>query len=171
MDLKQTLLENRSKEGVRKLADWIGTDGGRFQQFWDLMLSGEEPYSSYAAWVIDHSLLQHVDGLLPHRAAAFQALQEDHHPAIYRNVLKHLSRVPIPEEIEGPFYDLAISWIGNPQLPAAIRVHSMELAYQIGKEWPELLAELKQVIAAHLDDGSAGFRSRGNKILKRIGNP
>lgn len=169
MDLKKTLKEKRSKEGVLSLADWIGADEDRFQLFWRQMLAKEEPFSSYAAWVVDHSLQQHPAHFQSVFTEAYAALLEaGHHVAIPRNVLKHMGAATIPEEIEGALYDRAINWMGNPQQPAAIRVYSMELAYQIGKSWPELMDELEKVIQAHMASSSAGFRSRGRKTLKRI---
>ncbi|MEL6654047.1 MAG: hypothetical protein AAFQ87_24905, partial [Bacteroidota bacterium] len=80
----------------------------------------------------------------------------------------HLSRIAVDEEIEGELYDLAIEKVGNPQVDVAIRVHCMEIAWNIAKPWAELREELRLVIEGHFEDGSAGFKSRGKKILQRI---
>jgi hypothetical protein len=168
LDLKKALIEKRSKKGVQELAAWVGTDAARFKELWELMASREEPYASYAAWVFDYCLQENPQLIEPHFEQAIAALEEAHHEAIYRNILKHLAVMKIPEDYQGLLYDYSLNAIGNPQKSIAVRVHSMEIAFQIGKAWPELLEELQQVLEAHIGEGSAGFRSRGGRILKRI---
>ena len=44
----------------------------------------------------------------------------------------------------------------------------METLYQFGKEFDWVHDELKLIIQQSIMDGSAGYKSRGKKILQRL---
>ncbi|MEL7532758.1 MAG: hypothetical protein AAFN10_15675 [Bacteroidota bacterium] len=168
MDLHQILKARTNRDHMVEIAEWVGEDPKRFAEVWRLVNCGEEPTAPYASWLMDFCLQLHPNHLLPYRKGAFDLLQQPLHNMIHRNIVKHLYRVEIDEEIEGELYDLAINKISNPQVEVAIRVHCMNIAWKIAEPYPELREELRLVIEGHIGDGSAGFKSRGKRILKWI---
>ncbi|MFK7922133.1 MAG: hypothetical protein AB8H47_09260 [Bacteroidia bacterium] len=169
MNLYEILKARTNRDHMVEIAQWVGEDADRFAEVWRLVNCGEEPTAPYASWLMDYCLQLHPPHLLPYRKGALDLLRQPLHNMIHRNLVKHLYRVPIDEDIEGELYDLAINKINNPQVEIAIRVHCMDVAWEIAKPWPELREELRLVIEGHIVDGSAGFKSRGKRVLKRIG--
>ncbi|MEM6342852.1 MAG: hypothetical protein AAF927_03195 [Bacteroidota bacterium] len=168
MDLYQILKGRTNRDHMVEIAEWVGKDAERFAEVWRLVNCGEEPTAPYASWLMDFCLQLYPDHLLSYRKGAYELLQQPLHNMIHRNLVKHLYRVEIDEEIEGDLYDLAINKISNPQVEVAIRVHCMDIAWKIAEPYVELREELRLVIEGHIADGSAGFKSRGKRILKRI---
>jgi hypothetical protein len=52
--------------------------------------------------------------------------------------------------------------------PVAIKVYSMEIIYRFYNDYPEIMQELYAIIESQIDGGTAGFISRGVKIMKKI---
>jgi hypothetical protein len=64
-----------------------------------------------------------------------------------------------------------LQWLRSAKVAVAIQVWCMDIAARIAMPYPELREELAFVIEAQLPYGSAGFVSRGKKILKQLTAP
>ena len=83
-------------------------------------------------------------------------------------MIRALSFVNIPEDYQGEYADLCFELLNNPMEAIAVRIFAMEILWNITRNYPELAPELALVIREHLPNGSAGFKSKGRKTLKRI---
>jgi hypothetical protein len=118
---------------------------------------------------MDHTLERKPELLNTILDDAVAALLQPQHDAVYRMLLKAFDRLPnIPEQYQGVLYDRAIRWILDPKASVAVRVFSITLAAKIAEGIPELQEEVCLTIESQLEYGSAGFRSRGGKVLKRF---
>lgn len=151
-----------------RAVEWVGGDRKRWNMLWELLMRNEEPLSRRAAWALDIHFHKYPHMLDLNILELLKTLEKPCHTALQRHLVKMLSVAPsLPEEYHGELFDLGIRYTDNAVLPVAIRVHAMELAGRIALLYPELLNELKTVLEAHFKEGSAGFRSRAKKWLKK----
>lgn len=169
MDIKTALEENRSKEQILRIRDYIGTDTTRFDELMQLIFHSESPIPQRASWTMMHCADAHPELLTPYLGRLFQHLrQEGLHDSIKRNSLRALQKVDLPEQVMGEAADICFAYLANPNEAVAIRVFSMNVLWNICKKEPDLSNELKLLIEEFMPYGSTGFKNRGNKILKAI---
>lgn len=160
-----------SRQQMDKAVAWVGDDPERYRELWDIVMLNEDPISRRAVWAMDIHFSKWPYMFKIEADKMFEVLHNPCHTALQRHFAKMLSMLPIfPPEHTSTLFDLGIEWTNNAILPIAVRVHAMELAGRIALPYPELQSELKTVLSAHLDEGSAGFKSRANKWLRRIGH-
>jgi hypothetical protein len=93
------------------------------------------------------------------------------HDAVKRNTVRALQTVPVPEELAGEAAELLSQYIADPREPLAVRCFSMTAFFNLGKNEPDLLEELRLVIEDILANETAGsLHARGKKVLKDIQN-
>jgi hypothetical protein len=97
-------------------------------------------------------------------------LQKPVNDAVKRNTLRVLRYVEIPEDLMGIAADICFKYLLSGKEPVAVKVHAMDVLFNITRKFPELKEELKLAIEDQMPFGSAGFRSRGGKILKSLNN-
>jgi len=88
---------------------------------------------------------------------------------VLRNMLKVFSEtnVQLSEGNRSILINLCFDYLtGN--MPVAIKVYSMEIIYRFCTDYPEIMQELYAIIESQMDGGTAGFKSRGTKIMKLI---
>ena len=169
MDLKTQLLSEHSKTNANLIKEWIGVDKERFALLIQLFLENEYRVSQRAAMVLGHIHDTHPDLLQPFLTQIIKHLSKpDIHDAVKRNIVRILQNVEIPEEHYGEVADVCFTWLEDPNVAVAIRAFSMTVLWNVCKEVPELMPELKATIEDWIDYGSAGFKSRGKKVLKMI---
>ena len=168
MDLKSLILAEHSKAHTMAVAQFIGNDHEKFGELWELVKNGEPPVHRRAAWVMDACVEANPVLFEPYLVDAIDFLPRPNHNAIHRNLTKVLARMNIPEDLQGQLYDICLNWLISPQIHVAIKAHSMVIAYNIAKGIPELEEELAFVLKDQMEFNSAGFKSRGMKILKKM---
>lgn len=170
MDLSSALLAEHSQSQAQYIADYVGNSPERFAQLVDIMLGEDALLRQRSAWVLSKICDAHPQLLQPHLRPLLDALQgrEDLHPAVLRNSLRSLVGQPIPEDQQGEWFGYCLAVVQNPQYPVAIRVHAMQIAFELSQPYPELQQELRMVLETNSPEGSAGFRSRASKLLARL---
>jgi hypothetical protein len=169
MELADALYQHYSKAGMKYIAAQIVSGAWSFHALWAIVQTAERPLPQRAAWAMDHTLERKPELLNTILDDAVAALLQPQHDAVYRMLLKAFDRLPnIPEQYQGVLYDRAIRWILDPKASVAVRVFSITLAAKIAEGIPELQEEVCLTIESQLEYGSAGFRSRGGKVLKRF---
>jgi hypothetical protein len=170
MDLRSTLSQRCHKETSHQIARYIGSDQGRFSELMELVLGDDDQLSKYSAWVVQHCLENNPQLIEPHLEAMIQNLGKSNlNDSVVRSTVKALAETEIPEYLQGRVLQLCFDYLLDPKVAVAIRVHAMQAIFNISKNEPDLLMELLEVILEWMPYGSAGFNSRGRKILKDIG--
>jgi len=93
---------------------------------------------------------------------------ENIHVAVKRNTVRLLQNVEIAEDLMGTIADCCFNFLANPNEAVAVRIFSMSILYELCKKEPDLANELKIIIEEFMPHGTAGFRSRGTKVLKGL---
>lgn len=170
MDIRTTLSQRCSKEISHQIAAYIGNNQRRFSELMELVLGDDDQLSKYSAWVVQHCLQKQPQLIKPHLEAMIQNLDKPNlNDSVVRSTVKALAETGIPEHLQGRVLQLCFDYLLDPKVAVAIRVHAMQTIFNISKNEPDLLMELREVIQEWMPYGSAGFRSRGRKILKEIG--
>ncbi|MEO0583746.1 MAG: hypothetical protein AAF135_16080 [Bacteroidota bacterium] len=169
MDICTYIIDQpHSKEVVAEVVAYIGRDPQRMDELMQGFMTGSYRLAQRAAWTIRKIGDTHPDMVQPYISDLIPLLQAEVHDAIPRNILALFAQWELPEDTWGPLWDLCFEWLNNPQKPIAIRVHAMTVLGNIASHYPELAGELHMVIESHMPEGSAGFQSRGRKILKKL---
>ncbi|MEM9821639.1 MAG: hypothetical protein AAF985_11225 [Bacteroidota bacterium] len=168
MDLKTELLAEHSKTQALKIASYVGADQERFDALMYLFLEEEYRVTQRAAWVILFAVEAHPALLKKHLRKVVENLAQPLPDAVKRNTLRILQSWDLPEDLLGFTAEICFQFLDDPKEAVAIRVFSMTVLYNICVKEPELANELRLVIEDHLPHGTAGFKSRGKKILKAL---
>jgi hypothetical protein len=82
--------------------------------------------------------------------------------------LRLLQDREIPDTVLEEAADVGFKIMESKGEPIAVKVFAMTMLANICKKVPELKNELKLIIEDQMPYGSAGFRSRGGKILRQL---
>lgn len=169
MNMREEILRDFSKVKAMEIAAYIGKDQKRFDTLIDLFLYDESlRVTQRSAWILSHVSDHHPPLLKPHIKKLWINLQKPQSDAIKRNTLRVFQDFPIPKSVQGIAATICFDYLADPNEAIAIHVFAMSVLFNIGKEEPDLLPELKMMIEEMLPNGSPGIRSRGNRILKGI---
>jgi hypothetical protein len=169
MDFKTALLDVKSKQQAQILTDFIGADQGLFDELMAHFFGEEYRLTQKAAWIMLHCAKRYPFLINPHLKQMVYNLQDPQLPvAVKRNSVRILQDIEIPEDLMGIAADCCFNFLADPKEAVAVRVFSMTVLYNICQKEPDLGNELKILIEEFLPHGSAGFKSRGNKILRNL---
>ena len=169
MNIRNELLADRSKANIVRISKYVGDDAERFQTLVDLFLNDIPRVNQRAVWVMVYCAQAYPNLIYPHLKVLLKNLERpDAHNAARRNTTKILSEIDIPKKHQGQALDICFNFLLSMQEQIAVKVFSMQVVFNISKNEPDLLRELAVVIEDQLPYGSAGFKVRGNRILKGI---
>ncbi len=168
MNFREQLLSELSRKNIDYIIHCIGDRQDLFDEIVGLILHDTDPVPARAAWVAEGVSEQFPEMINPHVTSLIRALPACTHPGTRRNVLKILSRTPIPEEEQGMLIDQCFGWMLDLNEPVAVKVYCMQIIANHLDTYPELSNELREVIEDQWDRNSPGFQSRGRKILRMM---
>jgi len=170
MDIRATLLVEHSKANTMKVVNYIGKDQVRFDILMKHFLANEYQVTQRAAMAVGHAADRHPPLIKKHLKNLLENLRRpDIHDAVKRNTIRLFDKhFNLPEELLGIAAELCFTYLNDLQEAVAVRAFSMGVLYKICQQEPELGNELIMVLEDHIPQGSAGFKSRGNKILNKL---
>ncbi len=170
MTLREEILKEHSKPHAIYLCNKIGPNQEAFDELLELFLGDDYRITQRAAWVVSHCAEAHPWLIEKHLKSIIENLQKPVHVAVKRNTLRILQFIDIPEDLMGITADICFQYLNSGKEPVAVKVFAMTNLYNIVKVYPELGEELKISIEEQMPFSSAGFQSRGKKILKALAN-
>lgn len=168
MNLREEILREHSKAQTMRIANWIGNDPKRFARLATLFLEGEYRITQRAAWVISHCADSYPNLIIPHLGDFLGLAENPPHVAVKRNVLRVMTLIKIPEDLEGNAYDLCYSLARQSKEDVAVRCHAMTILTTLALKYPELKVEVCDIISSLRDHDSPGLRSRSKKLTKML---
>jgi hypothetical protein len=169
MDLKTELLREHSYENSEKIAWDIMESPQYLNVLFELFWENDYRITQRASWVIiiitewkPKLIKPFVDDMI------LRLKKEGINDSIKRNTVRILAEFPIPAHMEGEITEICFKFMNNPSEAIAIKVFSMTILERMVEKHPELKPELIYAIETGMEFGSAGFRSRGGKILARL---
>lgn len=168
MDWEKLIREAENKHQVKSLASFVLAHPEEINSLMNVYSHSKYRITQRASWILSHIADERADLLTPFLPNMVDQIKETNSQAVKRNTIRIFQLMKIPESLEGEVVEICFSFLKNPNEAVAIRVFSMTVLYNISVSYPELLNELTYIIEEHMPYGSAGFKSRGKKILKAI---
>ena len=168
MNLRDELAKPRSKRQVALVVHYVGNDAERFAELIEILKSDNEKICISAAWSMSHVLDENIELAYSQLSTLIQRMQDNTHISVRRCVLRAFQSMEFPSEYLGEITDLCYKYFTSQDQPAAIRIFAMTVLYNISLTIPELQHELVVLIEDRIEFESAGYQSRGKKILKDL---
>jgi len=169
VDFRQILCDS-SKKIAEIAASCVLDEPERIRQVTEIMLADEYPYSHRAARVLEICSVQFPELFDKQQNNIIPALHKVRSEGIIRGILKIAADCPVKlsKKNRGILLGLCFDWLSDISQPVSIRVHSMQFLYNISVHEKDIRDELISILEAGYADGSAGFRSRADKILRKL---
>lgn len=167
MELKKLLNPFPVKKEAKLIAKSIVDNPLYMTELWNICISSEK-HSWRATWILDkvHNISPDLVRLyLPQMIELVPSLSNE---SKLRQYLKLISLEPLPNNISGDFINYCFEALISTTSAIAIKVYAMQILYNFSLQEPDLQNELVLVIEEQMENGSAGFCSRGRRILKAI---
>jgi hypothetical protein len=168
-DFRQILCDS-SKKVAEIATSCVLDDPKRISQVTEIMLADEYPYSHRAARVLEICSGQFPELFDKQQNTIIQGLQKVRSEGVIRGILKIVADCPVKlsKKNTGILLGLCFDWLSDLSMPVSIRVHSMQFLYNISVHEKNIRDELISILEEGYADGTAGFRSRSDKILKKL---
>jgi len=167
-ELKKLINFGNGRANANRIVDALYQRKELFPLLMEIYLSDEEPVSRRAAWAIDLYSEKNPELLVPYITRMAEGLFSFQHDGMKRHTLRMLGRFPLPEHLSGSLITLCFDLMLSCHEAPAIKVYAMEILYNASIEEPDLRQELADSITLRFTEESAGFQSRGEKILERL---
>jgi hypothetical protein len=135
----------------------------------DIALHSNHPKSWRAAWLMDKIHEINPALITPLVGDMIQQIKTEQNVGKKRHFLKLVSLGNIPPEEQGFLFDYSFNAFTSAKEPLAVRVHAMQILFNISETElglkPEVLAIIEHEMENH---SSAGIISRGKKLAKNL---
>jgi hypothetical protein len=169
MKLTEQVNKASGLASYKAIANHIGDDPTLFSELIHIFLTGSWRTNQRVATPLILCLKQFPHLIEPHLAHFIANLRNSTtHDATKRNTLRILQDVEITADCQAEATEICFDLLTNNKTPIAIKVFAMTVLGNIAAQLPELKNELIIVIEDLLPYGSAGFVSRGSKIMKML---
>jgi len=169
LDFRQILCDS-SRKVAEIAASCVLDEPIRTEQLTTLILADKYPFSERASRVLGICSEQFPELFEKQQKRIIPALQKMKSESVIRNLLKIVADCPVTlsKKNKGILLGLCFDWLSDISKPVSMRVHSMQFLYNISVHEKGIRDELISILEAGYADGSAGFRSRADKILKKL---
>jgi hypothetical protein len=158
-----------SWENLNFMVREIGRHPELFSGLMEIALYGTEAKTWRAAYLADKIHDEYPELLLPFLDKIIQQLKLETNSGKKRHFLKLLSMNKIKEQHFGFLVDYCLTTLDSAKEPPAVRVHAMQVLYNISEKEPGLKAELLATIEHEMEyHSTAGIRSRGSKLAGKL---
>ncbi|WP_339816284.1 hypothetical protein [uncultured Imperialibacter sp.] len=166
--MEEELMRDRSKQNVERMANQMGDEPAQFGLLMDIFFDGSYRATQYSAHLLGKCCDLHPHLILPYLGKMIDLLDEEVHDSLKRNILRTMQFVDIPEEHWDKTVQYCFELLQSRKEPIAVKVFGMTVLANLCEKLPELKNELRIIIEDQMPYGSAGFKSRGSKILKKL---
>ena len=122
-----------------------------------------------AVWIADRIHEHHPELIVPYLPSMIDFVLKTSDPGKKRHLLKLISLHDVPAEKMALLFNFCFETFTHATEPVAIRVHAMQILFNIAQKEPDFTGELINLIENEIElHGSAGIASRGKKLLKKL---
>ena len=158
-----------SWENLAFLVKDIGNFPEHFDLLMDTALNNDEAISWRAAWMADKINDKHPDLIKRYIPDLIEKLKTETMHGKRRHFLKLISLNRIPDEWDSFLIDYCLGALTSGREPPAVRVHAMQVLFNISEKLPDLKPELIDVIENEMEfHPTPGILTRGKKIITRL---
>ena len=163
----QSLIQ--SWENIALLVRYIGDYPEHLDIIMTKVLDDSQPENWRAAWMVDKIQERHPELVFPYLQTMTDFVLTTQNTGKKRHLLKLVSLYEIKDENMAVLLNFCIEVFTNAAEPVAVRVHAMQILFNIAQKEPDFSGELIELIEHEMEyHGSAGLASRGKKLLKKL---
>ena len=167
--LRNEILKEHSKAQCARIVKWVGHNQQRFDELFSLFLHDEYRVVQRATWPLSNTVVAYPQLIAKHWAALIKNLKKPGlHDAVKRNSIRLMQDINIPKKYQGAVMHICFNYLEAPATALAVKVFSMSVLGNLAALYPEIIPELKLLIADQLPHQTAGFKSRAKKVLKAL---
>ena len=167
MNLQAEILKEHSKMQCIKIVQWVGNSQPRFDELFNLFLTGEYRVTQRAAWTLSYCVEAHPVFIRKHFKKLINNLQKPGlHNAIKRNTVRLLQYIEIPKKFQGQVIDICFNYVASPTEAVAIKAFSLTVLSHLATIYPDILPEIELLIEEQMPRQTAAFKSRAKYFLK-----
>lgn len=152
---------------VDKIADSIIQRPKLINDLWEI-IQREDKMAWRAAWTMEKINDKRPEMIYPFLNELLIRVEKTNKNGLKRHFLKMISLQPLPEDLTGNFVDFCFRILLSSDEPIAVRVHAMQILFNVCKKIPELKNELIESIESIQTEASAGIISKSKKLLKQL---
>ena len=167
-ELTEKIENCKSKQHALMLASYIVDNPKQLIHLLVLMNDVSDTRHWRAAWVLDHVCQENKALIVPYVDKLIALFVKSKSESILRVVGKLLSQYPVTNIFDGDFVNACFQLIISPQVAVAVKVHAMQLLFNVSEKYPALKPEVKIVIEGQIPNNSPAFKSRAIKLLKKL---
>jgi hypothetical protein len=135
----------------------------------EIAIYSNDKNSWRAAYMIDKIHEKYPEFILPFVDSIVEQLRIENHPGKKRHFLKQISLNEIPEKYFGFLTDYCLTAFTSDKEAIAVRVHAMQILFNISEKEFDLKHEILAVIEHEMEfHATAGILSRGKKLAKKL---
>jgi hypothetical protein len=168
MELRVQLLQAHSKVNCNLIVDWIGNSQKKFDELFALFMSNDSRIVQMSSWPLSYCVEAYPNLIQKHFPNLLKHLKkQNNHEAVKRHSLRLLQFVTIPKKYQAIVMNICFDFIQNIDEKPTTKVFSMVVLENLAKLYPEIKPELCLIIETQMPYESAGFKSRGRRILSK----
>jgi len=167
MDLGKLLDPFPIKKEAELVAKSIAKNPKHIKALWEICI-GDEKHSWRSTWLMDKVYDIAPELVRPYIPKMIKLIPTLENESKQRQYLKLISSEPLPRNISGDFINRCFDLLISSTTAIAVKVHAMQILYNFSQKEPDIKNELALIIEEQMENGTAGFCSRGRKILKKI---
>jgi hypothetical protein len=167
--LSLLITKPNNKQTINEIIDLVGHSPALFEELMEYFVNGSSRVSQTTSWALGHIGELQPELIAPyHKILLLQLQDKTNKGAVRRNIVRIYQTCPIPEEIEGEIYELAMHFMLDYNEAIAIRAFSMRICDHISRKYPELISELLDAIRSILPGASSGLKNRGQNTIRDL---
>jgi len=158
-----------------KAVDWIATSAIEnpviFRKLLEYSYSPDRKLAFRASWTLTKVCDKFPELIYPHLSDLIVSLPKFDNESVKRSFLRILSLSDlnnISSSNHGILAEFCFSMLRSGFSAIAVKAYSMDILYKLSIIYPELANELATSIRIMYEDASAGIKSKGKTILKKI---
>lgn len=169
MNLQEEILKKHSKANAVGIADYACRSKKNLQELFACFLGDGSLLAQRAAWSIGLAAAKRPDLMQHHMKELISVLSRKKvHQALTRGALRVLVEMDIREPFDGPVMENCFRLLEESRTAAAIKVLSLTVLFNLSQRYPDIKRELRLIIEDRPEQQTAGFKSRGDKLLKAL---
>jgi len=169
MNLSEQLMAENSRRNTDYIAQHIGNNPDLFRDLINVLFGKKPSLSNHASWVVTAITDLHPEQLKPYLKKIIDRIEKFDHTGIHRSLLRSLAKMNIPEALQGKLFDICYRWLQSRVEPPAVKVHCMQILFNLSENEPDLRKEIKLIIEELTDHESAAIKSRSRQLMKKMG--
>lgn len=135
----------------------------------EIALYDTNPKSWRAAYLVDKINDINSEMLMPFLNEMIDQVKKEKNGSKKRHFLKLISMNDIPKNHMGFLFDFCLKTFTSSKEAVAVRVHAMQILFNITQTEPELKPEIQTIIEHEMEyHPTAGIISRGKKLVKKL---